>query len=77
MRTAPAVHDSLSTTHLLEQFQRHLGGWRPARKDTLQEERHEVLDCILESLRWGDGDPEARAACRFLLRHLAVTPSQC
>jgi len=43
--------------------------------DTLAEERREVLDGIMESLRWGTGDAGARAACRLLLRHLAASPS--
>jgi len=46
-------------------------GWPTT--DTFAEERREVLDGIVENLRWGNGDPAARTACRLLLRHLTFT----
>jgi len=40
----------------------------------LAEERREVFESVLNSLRTQTDDPDARAACRFLLRHLAASP---
>ena len=39
----------------------------------LAEERREVFESVLNDLRTQPDDPDARAACRFLLRHLAAT----
>jgi len=39
----------------------------------LAEERREVFECAWNGLRARPEDPDARAACRFLLRHLAAT----
>lgn len=77
MKNQVHVTESLHDANLLKQLEYRFGGRPQNRPDTLQEERCQVLDGILDSLRWGTGDPEARTACRVLLRHLAVTPSHC
>ncbi len=39
--------------------------------DTLEEERREVLDAVLDSVSSGDPDAEHTAACLDLLEHVA------
>lgn len=39
--------------------------------ETLEEERRELLDSVLEELRSQWLDPDCRAACQCLLAHLA------
>jgi hypothetical protein len=74
MKNRPTAGDNLHATNLLKQPDQP-NPWKPrAGADTLADERREVLDGIFESLRWGTGDPAARAACRVLLRHLSLTP---
>jgi hypothetical protein len=41
---------------------------------TLEEERRELWDGLLDGLR-DSGDPDCAAACRRLLRHLLLGPS--
>ena len=43
----------------------------------LAEERREVFESVLNSLRTQPDDRDARAACRFLLRHLAASAPDC
>ena len=43
------------------------------RTPTLDEERREVFESVLESLRAGSPDADRMAACSYLLRHLART----
>ena len=43
----------------------------PAASSALAEERREVFESVWNSLRTQPDDSDARAACRFLLRHLA------
>ncbi|MGA2273768.1 MAG: hypothetical protein ABSH00_09445 [Bryobacteraceae bacterium] len=45
----------------------------PALSPALAEERREVFECVWNSLRTRPDDSDARAACRFLLRHLAAS----
>lgn len=45
----------------------------PALSPALAEERREVFECVWSSLRTRPDDSDARAACRFLLRHLAAS----
>jgi len=77
MKTEPSAADHLYASNLLKQWENRLGSRGGRKPDTLEDERREVLDSIFESLRWGTGDAEARAACRTLLRHLTVGPSPC
>jgi hypothetical protein len=44
---------------------------------TLDEERHEVFDGVLQAMRGADPDEDCRAACAYLLRHLARTSVEC
>jgi len=39
----------------------------------LAEERREVFESVLDGLRGAADDRDTRAACRFLLRHLAAS----
>ena len=43
---------------------------------TLEEERREVFDGVLDSMRIQEPDADRVAACAFLLRHLAYTQSR-
>jgi hypothetical protein len=74
MATLPNAAKNLHVADLSKRFTRPSAPFSLPDTDTLAEERREVLDGIVESLRWGTGDPEARAACRQLLRHLASSP---
>jgi hypothetical protein len=38
--------------------------------DTLQQERGEVLASVFQALRSNPADPDALAACAYLVRHL-------
>jgi len=49
----------------------------PPLSPALAEERREVFESVLNGLRTQPDDSDARAACRFLLRHLAATASSC
>jgi hypothetical protein len=40
---------------------------------TLREERREVFDSVLQSMRLQEPDADHAAACAYLLRHLART----
>jgi len=51
----------------------HARGGLPALSPALAEERREVFECVWNSLRTRPDDSDARAACRFLLRHLAAS----
>jgi len=44
---------------------------------TLNEERHEVFDGVLQAMRMTDPDEDCRAACAYLLRHLAHASLEC
>ncbi len=55
----------------------HAQAGSPALSSALAEERREVFECVLNSLRTQPDDPDARAACRFLLRHLAASAPNC
>jgi hypothetical protein len=50
-----------------------------ARADSsaLAEERREVFESVWNSLTTEPADSDARAACRFLLRHLAASAPHC
>ena len=43
---------------------------------SLDEERREVFDSVLQAMRIPEPDADRRAACAYLLRHLART-EQC
>jgi hypothetical protein len=43
----------------------------------LAEERREVFESVWNSLSTGADDADARAACRFLLHHLAASAPHC
>jgi hypothetical protein len=43
----------------------------------LAEERREVFESVWNSLSTEPVDSDARAACRFLLRHLAASAPHC
>ena len=43
---------------------------------SLEEERHEVFDSVLQSISATEADPDRLAACAYLLRHLARTGSR-
>jgi len=45
----------------------------PALSPALAEERREVFEAVLDSLRTQPDDCDSRTACRFLLRHLAAS----
>ena len=47
-------------------------GARPA-KTSLEEERREVLDSVLDALAGNAPDPDQMAACRHLLKRLGET----
>jgi hypothetical protein len=49
----------------------------PAASSALGEERREVFESVWNSLRTQPEDSDARAACRFLLRHLAASAPHC
>jgi hypothetical protein len=40
--------------------------------DSFEEERREVLDSVLETLRGRNPDPEEIDACAYLMRHLSA-----
>ena len=44
---------------------------------TLNEERYEVFDGVFQTMRKADPDEDCRAACAYLLRHLARTGVEC
>jgi hypothetical protein len=44
---------------------------------TLEEERREVFDGVIESLRAQPPDDDRMAACQYLLLHLARTEPRC
>jgi len=44
---------------------------------TLHEERREVFESVLQSLRIREPDADRVAACFYLLRHLARTEPPC
>jgi hypothetical protein len=46
-------------------------------RTTLNEERHEVFDAALQAMRIAGPDEDCRAACAYLLRHLARTTVEC
>ena len=48
-------------------------GGRCLRTATLDEERREVFDSVLQSMRIQEPDDDLAAACSYLLRHLAGT----
>jgi hypothetical protein len=48
------------------------GGGSP-RTTTLDEERREVFDSVLQAVRSPNSDAGRVAACAYLLRHLALT----
>jgi hypothetical protein len=50
----------------------YFGGRRP-RTATLDEERREVFDGVLQSMRIQEPDADLVAACSYLMRHLAGT----
>ena len=50
----------------------YFGGRRP-RTATLDEERREVFDGVLQSMRIQEPDADMVAACSYLMRHLAGT----
>lgn len=43
---------------------------------TLEEERREVLESILDGMQIAEPDADRTAACSYLLRHLASTESR-
>jgi hypothetical protein len=43
----------------------------PAATDTFEQERREVLDSVFSTLRLNPADPDAMAACAYLVQHLA------
>lgn len=47
-----------------------------ALRASLEEERREVFDSVLHSLRIQEPDADRAAACAFLLRHLGHTQSR-
>lgn len=49
----------------------------PAFSAALAEERREVFESVRDGLLTQADDCDARAACRFLLRHLAATAPGC
>jgi len=49
----------------------------PALSPALAEERREVFESVLCGLRTRPDDLDARAACRYLLRHLAASAPDC
>jgi hypothetical protein len=55
---------------------RHIGTYQlfAGAAATFEEERREVLEGIFEALAAEDCEPESRAACEALLRHLAGFP---
>ncbi len=55
----------------------HSRAGSPALSPALAEERREVFECALNGLRNQPHDSDARAACRFLLRHLAASAPDC
>jgi hypothetical protein len=44
----------------------------PAASDTFEQERREVLDSVFHALRVNPPDPDAMAACAYLVRHLTA-----
>jgi len=55
---------------------RLLEGGSP-RTTTLDEERREVFDSVLQAMRLREPDADRMAACAYLLRHLARTEHCC
>lgn len=51
----------------------HSRSGSPLLSPALAEERREVFESVLNSLRTQPDDSDNRAACRFLLRHLAAS----
>jgi hypothetical protein len=49
----------------------------PAFSAAWAEERREVFESVWDGLHAQPDDSDARAACRFLLRHLAATAPNC
>ena len=46
--------------------------WRIGAASPLDEERREVLESVLQAMATAEPDPDRTAACRYLLRHLAL-----
>jgi hypothetical protein len=44
----------------------------PAASDTFEMERREVLDSVFNAMRLNPSDPDAMAACAYLVRHLTA-----
>jgi hypothetical protein len=46
--------------------------WCMGRTPPLEEERREVFESVLQAMATKEPDPDRTAACRHLLRHLAL-----
>jgi len=55
----------------------HARAASPALSPALAEERREVFECVWNGLRTQPDDSDARAACHFLLHHLAASAPHC
>ena len=44
----------------------------PAATNTFEQERREVLDSVFSALCLNPADPDAMAACAYLVRHLTA-----
>jgi hypothetical protein len=47
--------------------------WRLNRGSPWEDERREVLESVLQAMATTEPDPHRTAACRYLLRHLALS----
>jgi hypothetical protein len=75
MKTSPAAIPAIPSAGAAAHrypAERPLEGGSP-RTTTLEEERREVFDSVLQSMRVPEPDAGRMAACAFLLRHLART----
>ncbi|MGA2724581.1 MAG: hypothetical protein ABSG79_19505 [Bryobacteraceae bacterium] len=46
--------------------------WQLNRGSPLEEERREALESVIQAMATTEPDPDRTAACRYLLRHLAL-----
>jgi hypothetical protein len=65
-----------SSTATLPSRLEYLFGGRCRRTATLDEERREVFDSVLQTMRTEEPNTDRVAACAYLLRHLARTAAR-
>jgi hypothetical protein len=77
MSQSDSVVVQTSVIRLRPQWGYHSRSGPPPLSPALAEERREVFEAVLNSLRTQPNHADSRAACRFLLRHLAASAPDC